>query len=296
MAYFMQGHGETSFADTTENGYQKFLLALAQNDIVMDNLEIAGDTDIPADCSLLVIAGPVKQFSEAELRKVDRYLTEGGKLMLLLGYNSLRQPSGVEAVLQRWNINVLRDYVKDPQSSGSDQYVYVRNFNDKTFVAPLRQLALEMVLPRPIMSMGTPAQGANAPVAEVLVASSDVSTLGFAPASGAQQYPLIVSVEQKPVAGVTNPRGNTRIVVSGDSFFLDNQLIETGANRDFLNYAVNWLCDREEMLQGVGPRPVTEFRLTLSHKQHQQLRWLLLGALPGGVLVFGWLVWLIRRK
>jgi hypothetical protein len=26
------------------------------------------------------------------------------------------------------------------------------------------------------------------------------------------------------------------------------------------------------------------------------LRWLLLGALPGAVLVFGWLIWLLRRK
>ena len=34
----------------------------------------------------------------------------------------------------------------------------------------------------------------------------------------------------------------------------------------------------------------------LTRKQSQQLDWLLLGALPGGVLFFGWLVWLVRRK
>jgi hypothetical protein len=49
-------------------------------------------------------------------------------------------------------------------------------------------------------------------------------------------------------------------------------------------------------LEGIGPRPVTEFRLTMTQSQQKTVRWLLLGALPGGVLVFGWLVWLARRK
>jgi hypothetical protein len=30
--------------------------------------------------------------------------------------------------------------------------------------------------------------------------------------------------------------------------------------------------------------------------QQHNVRWLLLGALPGAVLLFGWLVWLARRK
>ena len=98
------------------------------------------------------------------------------------------------------------------------------------------------------------------------------------------------------MAGATTPRGITRIVVAGDSYFLDNELIEATANRDFLNYAANWLCSRDQNLVGIGPRPVTQFRLTLSHHDEKQLRWLLLGALPGGVLAFGWLVWLVRRK
>jgi len=41
---------------------------------------------------------------------------------------------------------------------------------------------------------------------------------------------------------------------------------------------------------------VTELRLQITQHQQQQLRWLLLAALPGGVLLLGWLVWLVRRK
>jgi len=34
----------------------------------------------------------------------------------------------------------------------------------------------------------------------------------------------------------------------------------------------------------------------MTRDQQNKVRWLLLGVLPGGVLVFGWLVWLVRRK
>ena len=65
---------------------------------------------------------------------------------------------------------------------------------------------------------------------------------------------------------------------------------------DFLNSSLNWLLDRPQLVAGVGPRPVKEFRLQITNLQQRQLRWLLLAALPGGVLFLGWLVWLVRRK
>ena len=116
------------------------------------------------------------------------------------------------------------------------------------------------------------------------------------PTAAPRSYPLMVAVEQKPVPGASNTRGTMRMIVVGDSFFLGNRQIESGANRDFAGYAANWLLDRTVLLEGIGPRPVTEFRPTMTREQQKSVRWLLLGALPGGVLVFGWLVWLVRRK
>ena len=111
-----------------------------------------------------------------------------------------------------------------------------------------------------------------------------------------RSYPLMVAVEQKGVQGVATASGDARIVVVGDSLFVDNQLINNAANRDFAGYAVNWLLDRPTLLKGIGPRPVVEFRLIMTRQQQSQVRWLLLGALPGGVLALGGLVWLRRRK
>jgi len=136
----------------------------------------------------------------------------------------------------------------------------------------------------------------NAPQVEALAFSGPSSTLAGDSAEPPRSYPLIAAVEQKPVAGVANPRGNTRIIVAGDSFFLGNYCIEGGANRDFVGYAANWLLDRATLLKGIGPRPITEFRLLMTRTQQREVCGLLLGALPGVVLLFGCLVWLARRK
>ncbi len=296
QAYFLQGHGESSLTDTTEGGYHKFALALAQNDITIKELELLGRADVPDDCSLLIIAAPIQTLTPAELEKIERYLAQGGKLFVLFNYLSLRQPTGLEGVLQHWGVNAMADYVKDLESSTDDRFVIVRNFNPKTFVNPLAPLALQMVLPRPMMKKAQANPPANAPQVDALVASGEASTLAGDRNASPQSYPLITAIEQKPVAGAITQRGSTRIVAAGDSLFLDNQFIEAAANRDFLNFTANWLCNREKLLTGINPRSVTEFRLLLTHKQHQQIRWLLLGALPGGVLVLGWLVWLVRRK
>jgi hypothetical protein len=144
--------------------------------------------------------------------------------------------------------------------------------------------------------MEWPHPPANAPQVDEIAFSSDNSVLVGDPAAPPRSYPLMVAVEQKPVAGAATPRGNTRLIVAGDSLFLGNRFIESGGNRDFVSYAANWLLDRQQLVAGIGPRPVTEFRLLLTSQQQRQLRWLLLGALPGAVLVLGWFVWFARRK
>ena len=295
-AYFLQGHGEPSLSDSDNFGYLKFGAVLEQNYVAVTNLELLGDATVPLDCNLLVIAAPSAPFTEMELQKIDQYLREGGRLLLLFNYASLKQATGLEPILQRWGVNVIADVVQDLKNTVTGQDVVVRQFGQHPVVGALAQLSLQMVLPRPVTKVNWQTPPANAPQVDELLATSPSATLANDRAEAPRSYPLACAVEQKPVAGVASLRGNTRLIVAGDAVFLGNYYIEAGGNRDFLNAAVNWLLDRPQLLEGIGPRPVTEFRLLLSRQQHQQIRWLLLGALPGAVLVFGWLVWFARRK
>ena len=295
-AYFLQGDGEPSLTDSGNAGYLKFAALLAQNYIQVEPLELVGNNPLPTDCNLLIIAGPRTMFSNSELEKINEYLSQGGRLFLLLNYSSIEHPTGLDDILQHWGVNVGDDVVQDPQHtiSGSDVEVY--NFSQHPVVNPLTGLELEMILPRPVSRINWQNPPANAPQVDELAFSGPASLLmnehGLAPRS----YPLMAAVEESGVKGVATAQSDTRMVVVGDSFFLDNQVIVAGANRDFAGYAVNWLLARPTLLQGIGPRPVVEFRLLMTQSQQRNVRWLLLAALPGGVLVLGGLVWLRRRK
>ena len=296
-AYFLQGHGEPSLSDTDETGYLKFGSILAQNYyIAVTNLQLLGDSTVPMDCNLLIIAGPKTALSEVELQKIDQYLAQGGRLFALFNYSSINRPTGLESILVRWGVNLGNDYVQDPKNTISGQDVIVYNFSQHPIVNPLTQLALQLILPRPVSRVNWQNPPADSPQVSELAFSSPASTLAGEAGEPPHAYPLMVAVEQNTAAGVANARGATRILVVGDSFFLGNRQIESGGNRDFVGYAVNWLLDRATLLKGIGPRPVTEFRLLMTRTQQREVRWLLLGALPGVVLLFGCLVWLARRK
>lgn len=295
-AYFLQGHGEPDLADTADQrGYLKFGRALEQNYLTVENLDIQGGQPVPDDCNLLIIAAPTEALKLVELQRIQEYLTQGGRLFALLDWNSIEHPTGLEMVLHQWGIDVGPDYVQDLKNSMSaHQDVIVRRFSDHPIAAPLRQVSLHLILPRPVFKASLANPPANAPDVEEIAFSGPESTLVPDSSRPPQSYPLVAVAEQKSAPGVANPRGNTRIVVVGDSYFLGNYYIED--NRDFVNLSVNWLLDRTALVSGVAPKKMTEFRLLMTRAQQQEIRWILLAGLPGAILLFGGCVWLVRRK
>lgn len=297
IAYYLIGRGEPSPADTGDGGYLKFGAILGENYIRLAPLTLLAGSDIPADCNLLIIAGPTERFSDSELTKIDHYIAQGGRLLVLLDYFSLGQPTGMEDELARWGVNVGGDVVQDRTDTISGKDVIVEHFSTHPVVNPLMDSALELILPRPVGPKNDPNAPPDAPTVTTLAVSSPNSVLTDERGGEPHSYPLMVAVQgNSPSKGVVSPGANLRMVVVGDSMFLNNQYIEAGANRDFAGYAVNWLLDRPMLLKGIGPRPVVEYRLMMNKKQLWNVRWLVLGALPCTALVVGGLVWLRRRK
>ena len=199
-------------------------------------------------------------------------------------------------MLAKWGVNVTSSIVVDPERHRTEQDVIVLDFANHPITSPLIGSALHMILPRAIGKFHSRQQAADAPTVEDLAFSGPKSYLRGSEKPQPRAYPLMVAVEKGNVKGVITERGTTRIVVVGDSIFLANQMIESAANRDFAGFAVNWLLDRPQLVEGIGARAIDEYRLVMTNSQLQRTEWILLGGMPGAVLLLGGVVWLRRRS
>lgn len=296
-ACYLTGHGEHALSDGKEQtGYLKFATTVAlQNYVNIEPIDLLGTNTIPADCSVFIIAGPKQAISETELAKIDRYLTEGGRLLALFNCTTADKELGLEKLLAKWGVNVSNHVIKDDQNSQRGQDIFVKNFSKHPVVNALIGSAVYVILPREISRIESNAADTASTVDE-LAFTGPGSILADETNAPAKPRPVGVAVEKGAIKGVTNGRGPTRIVAMGDSIFLGNQMIDYVANRDFENYALNWLLDRPEMLEGLGPQRAVEFRIMMTQSQLKSAYAILLGGLPGAALLIGGLVWLRRRS
>jgi len=294
-AGFLECDGGHEIDDNDDRvGYSKFAVILRQNYIEPEKLVLLGTNQVPADCSFLVIPGPTKPIPDIVLEKVDRYLNQGGRALVLFSFAS--KETGLEPVLAKWGVNVGTNVIKDFENTkvpATANDMIVRDFAKHPIVNAVR--ALHLILPRSISKLNARNQAADAPRVEEIASSGPNA---FAPdnkALGSRSFPLIVAVEKGAIPGVTNERGTTRMVVAGDSIFLANYQIESADNQDFAAYVANWLLDRPQLLEGVPARPIGEYRLVMTQTQLQNAEWALLAGMPGAVLLFGSFIWLRRR-
>jgi hypothetical protein len=307
-AYFLQGNGEHNpESDDGLMGYARFARVLQENNVQSERLTLVGTNEVPADCQLLIVAGPRNVLPEEVLGKIDRYLKQGGRLFALFNCHSLGKELGLERLLAAWGVEVGNNIVLDPDNSQkADQDFLVMHFADHPLTTPFYDLSLHVVLARSVAKSAVAAPAADAPQVTPLAFTgrngrviTDVRpgpVFYKHPGDRIGAIPVMAAVEKGSIRGVSAERGITRMVVAGDSIMLGNLVIHSAANRDFASHAVNWLLARNEMLVGLAPQPIKEYRLTITQSQLVALRWLFLLGMPGSVLFVGFLVWMRRRN
>jgi hypothetical protein len=295
-AYYLQGHGEHPISGDEVSGYMKFATILQQNYVQVETLSLVGTNPVPTDCNLLIIAGPTTPIAAEELEKIAQYLDQGGRLLALFNSTPKGRESGLENIMARWGVIVGASEVVDRANSRKGDDIVVQAYSQHPVVQALHGTRLDLIAPRTVTSRPLINAPADAPKVVILAASGKTAVLRDEPKGKPDQYPLAVAVEKGAPPGVVTERGSTRMVVVGDSLFLANGMIDLYANSDFARLAVNWLLDRPQFLDGIGPKPFTEFRIAMTKTQLQGVRWILLAAIPGTILLLGGVVWLRRRK
>lgn len=295
LARFTINHGERSISSFDNRGMMDARRMLESDNIIAKPIDLITIAEIPSHtCDVLVVAGPSRPFMQEEINVIRRYLNNGGRALFLLDPEIT---TGLEPLLREYNIDVTDTLVFDPRMQAPG-------------ASPL-QLIIGLYAPHPITrTLQQVTIFLIARAVQVLDETNDINRGtdlaittydGWADTdTGATSWRFDPDKDiEGPVSiavAIENIRSGMRIVAVGDSDFASNGEIELGANRDFFMNAINWLIDREELVE-VAPRSIAEQRrLNLSSHQQLILTILVIGVVPILTILAGIGVYYLRRR
>lgn len=300
VAVFAVGHGE---ADPT-NPDPRSGLTQAAKALESENYRIERMSDlrggIPDEVTLLVVANPRTDFTEAEIAAVDAYLKRGGGGLFLVEAGSSPR---LAALLRELGIEQGNDLVVDVRNRlfFADSFApQVAFFNDQ--ILPYTG-APPAVLPlaQSILPVDPTREGVQvAPFAftgQDTFAHKDRTIVEGVVPSFVEGVDLPGPVPVAAIARIGADETGGSVVVVGDGEFATNLYVGTLGNRDFfLNLA--HLAGRAEALiatrHEINPGG-TFSRLHLTAPQARILFWVSVVLLPAFVLLFGALIGWRRR-
>lgn len=227
VVYWTVGHGEAAFDGYGVFGMSDIAREMAQAGYRNAALDLAATAQMPSDCAMVVVAGARNDFSRAEVGRIEAYLRDGGRLLVLLGSS---QGGGVVSLLPSWGIRIVPlSRVGVKTLSGTD--VISRDFTDHVITASLQgsQLVLE-----------SPVALSPSAIAET---GAGVDRLAFSALAEVGESIVAAAVERGADVGRDLALRPTRIVAVGDATFAMNGPLASraNANRDFFLNCVAYL-------------------------------------------------------
>ncbi|MEM6273744.1 MAG: Gldg family protein [Myxococcota bacterium] len=263
----------------------------------------ANSPQIPAGIDVLVVAGPRAGLPRPELVAIDRFLSRGGRVMLMVEPNT---EVGLDAFLERWRIRLHDDFVVDTnpmnrlQGLGAASPRVVAAESQHPILANLAGAAI-LVTARSLEIVAEGTTGVR--VQELLEtgesAWGEVDYIDGAAELGPEDHRAPVTVAAVSTRSTTTiasqlaPEG--RLVVIGDADFINNRNHTLEANTGFLLDALNYLASADERIV-VRPHRRAASSIFLTGRQLAVLRIVTMDLIPGAIVALGIAIVAIRRR
>lgn len=299
--YFLTGHGE---ADPEGNGQRSILRAaqaLKDKNYTVKTLNLAAERKIPEDARAVIIAGPLKPLLDEEVAVLKTYLENGGALILLQDPAPLTDFGDAPDLLgeylrQNWGIALDNDLIFD-LSSNQPLMAITATYNVQHPIT--RGLNMIAVLPQ-AQSLSIPDQPEN--ITQTSLVQTAQSSWGetdfealknnkaqFDPQTD-KKGPLTLAVAAE------NSKTNGKVVVVGNSIFIQDNFFDSYGNSDLFLNAVDWAAQQQDLIN-ITPRTPRQ-RTFIIPSQWQWVSIFLASVcfLPGLIVIAGVATWLARRK
>ena len=303
-ACFLGGHGEYDPENSQPNGYSVAKEGLEGNNFTVKSVSLLSkEAAVPADCTVLVVAGPKNDVLDVEIAAIQKFVEGGGRAMFLLDPPTKGVvTTKLVKLLGDWGAKVNDDIVVDlsgvGQFFGADELSpLVVKYESHPITQEMRNVACLFPLARSV-EPGSP--GGKASVEKLFgTTPKSFGTTNFA--SGQIKIdpkkdkagPLTLGVAGTIRGGAEGKEG--RFVVVGSSRFASNSTMGfPGGNRDLYLNMMSWLGSDEDLIS-IRPKSPDDRRMTMSAAQMQRLLYSSVILLPLAIIVSGTMVWWRRR-
>jgi ABC-type uncharacterized transport system involved in gliding motility auxiliary subunit len=311
--YFMTGHGEPGLDTSNPDQVGKFAAYLKEKEAVdAEELILEKVPRVPGDCELLVINGPRARVPSETIDKIQDYLADGGKALILL--DPVLNPSadpGLGNLLSLWNVaigsNMIFDTVNAIRDATYPMTQPAATWGDHPITEPFRGDATWEVMFRSVSTVD--AVGASDIAVTPLVWSHPTAwgevnpTEGVVPEytagedlKGEQGLPMAASVEKVIQREESQEAVTTRLVVVGDAALIRNHWEGIHPNLLFAHAAVQWLLTEGEEDILVPAAQTTINPVNLTDRQLNQVFFLTVLILPLIGLGMAGMAWYFRRR
>jgi ABC-type uncharacterized transport system involved in gliding motility auxiliary subunit len=303
---FVEGSGEHQTGDSDRNGYSRFKELLGQDDYQSKAINLLTKAEVPAECTVVVIAGPDADYQQPEVDAIQKYVEDGGRALILLdpplkmGRLEIADNEALNKVLEGWGVTPEKNLILDLNPIGQiaglgPQVALVTSYDSHAIVDDMKRRATGFPLARSldIKNGGKTTVQKLFSSSDSSLATSKLNSPAIDPGDPKNiKGPLLIGAAGTYNTGKENSQG--RFVVIGSSSWAANSFITFNGNRDLALNAINWLASDEDLIS-IRPKERDDRRITLTQAQMRWLRITSQFLLPLLVVLAGVSVWWRRR-
>jgi len=303
---FVGGSGEHQIDDSDRNGYSRFKDLLGKENYQAKSIDLLQKAEVPSDCTVLVVAGPTRDYQQPEVDAIKKYVEDGGRALLMLdpplkiGRSDIADNDVLTTLLRSWGVTLDKNLILDLNPIGQlaglgPQVALVTHYESQPIVSGLKGSATGFPLSR---SMEV--KNGDKTSVQKLFDSSDTSLATNNLSSPRvdpndpknRKGPMTIAAAGSYNTGKQDSQG--RFVVVGSSSWAANSFINFNGNSDLALNAVDWLSSDEDLIS-IRPKEREDRRVTMTKAQLNLVRSTSQFILPLIVIVAGVSVWWKRR-
>ena len=292
VIYTLTGHAEKQLTTSVTSSFEK-------DNYTVKDLNLLSEDAVPEDCEILMIYGAAKDITKEELKKIQSYMADGGKMYVFLnaGADNLERLS---SLLEEYRLDIQSGIVVEGDSSRyiqSPAYllpeIQISDVTESQYNANVYILAPSV---KGIKEIETDGEEDTWTVTSLLTTSDSAY-------SKVDTSSSVIEKEKNDIDGpfdvatLVSDESGGRLIVTGCDNMLEESIDSNvgGANTDFVLNGINYLTQQESKIS-IRAKDLTEETAIVPAFSQKMTLIMTVVILPLLLLILGIGVSVSRRK